>query len=63
MTNGRKSNVVAYHGIFSSIAKIIDFRDPENALHFHDAQKPPSMYGMVYIAFSPSCHPSMMGGF
>jgi len=63
MTNGRKSNVVAQDGIFPSITKIIDFRDPENANYFHDAQKPPSINGMASMAFSLSCHPSVTGGF
>jgi len=63
VTDGRKSDVVVYYGIFPSILKNLkDFWDPENALHFHDAQKPPSMNGMAY-RLRQSCHSSMTNGF
>ena len=53
ITDRRKSNLLAQDGIFSSS----DMRVSSLRTRSHVGQKPPSMYGMAYKAFSPIMPP------
>ena len=59
ITDGRKSNVLAQEGIFSSS----DMRVSSLRTRSHVGQKPPSMYWMAYKAFSPIMPPVSDGWF